>query len=295
MTTQELKCFLCVAERLNFSRAAEELYLTPPTVTHHIQKLEKELGAQLFYRDSKSVRLTAEGETFYLDAQEIIMKIEDAFSHLNNLQEQKQQLLRIGCTTAAETIFLSEPLTLFREKFPDADPRILLSDFSSLQRMMAEKHLDLVMGTRDMVPVQGDYHFTPLFPCKSCAVFCKNYEFRPQSEEVSLEELRPFPLLVLRLKSFPLRRDDCIEKFLNEKQTSQRIIRQEDPSAVITLAKSGYGIGILPQYAISKQAQNELNCIRIKESPSIEYGLIQRIGRVTDCMKNFVSILQKQT
>ena len=87
MNTQELKCFLRVAERMNFTRAAEELYLTPPTVTHHIQKLESELGVQLFQRDSKSVQLTLEGETFYQDAREIMMKIEAAFSHVNDPEQ----------------------------------------------------------------------------------------------------------------------------------------------------------------------------------------------------------------
>lgn len=73
MNTQELKCFLRVADRLNFTRAAQELYLTPPTVTHHIQRLEKELGVTLFIRDNKSVRLTAAGEIFYQEPQDILL------------------------------------------------------------------------------------------------------------------------------------------------------------------------------------------------------------------------------
>ena len=44
MNSQELKCFVVAADRLNFTRAAKELYVTPPTVTHHIQHLEEELG-----------------------------------------------------------------------------------------------------------------------------------------------------------------------------------------------------------------------------------------------------------
>lgn len=58
MNSQELKCFVVAADRLNFTRAAKELYVTPPTVTHHIQHLEEELGVKLFIRNSKSVQLT---------------------------------------------------------------------------------------------------------------------------------------------------------------------------------------------------------------------------------------------
>ena len=66
MNSQQLQCFIYVAERLNFTKAAEALYLSVPTVTHHIKSLEEELGIQLFYRSSRVVKLTENGEKFYL-------------------------------------------------------------------------------------------------------------------------------------------------------------------------------------------------------------------------------------
>ena len=45
MTTQQLECFIRVADKLNFTKAAQEMFLTTPTVTHHIKSLEEELGA----------------------------------------------------------------------------------------------------------------------------------------------------------------------------------------------------------------------------------------------------------
>ena len=47
MTTQQLECFIRVADKLNFTKAAQEMFLTTPTVTHHIKSLEEELGAHL--------------------------------------------------------------------------------------------------------------------------------------------------------------------------------------------------------------------------------------------------------
>ena len=61
MNTTQLECFLAVANCLNFSRAAEQLRLTQPAVSHQISTLEDELGVKLFKRTSKSVRLTQEG------------------------------------------------------------------------------------------------------------------------------------------------------------------------------------------------------------------------------------------
>lgn len=64
MNTQQLKCFLAVAEKLNYAKAAQELYLTQPTVTQQINSLEKELGVRLFYRTKHTVSLTQEGRSY---------------------------------------------------------------------------------------------------------------------------------------------------------------------------------------------------------------------------------------
>ena len=61
MHTAQLRCFLTVADTLNFARAAERLHITQPAVTQQIKALEKELGVRLFHRSTHSVRLTEEG------------------------------------------------------------------------------------------------------------------------------------------------------------------------------------------------------------------------------------------
>ena len=61
MNTTQLECFVEVANYLNFSKAAQQLRLSQPAVSHQINTLEDELGVKLFHRTSKSVRLTQEG------------------------------------------------------------------------------------------------------------------------------------------------------------------------------------------------------------------------------------------
>ena len=292
MNTQELKCFLRVAERMNFTRAAEELYLTPPTVTHHIQKLESELGVRLFQRDSKSVHLTLEGEAFYQDAREIMMNVEAAFSHLNDLRSSKHTLLRIGCITAQEASSLSAPLSLLREKAPAAEPRIIISDLSQQLRMLKEDHLDLVFGTRGMIADQSNLRFLSLYPCRSCAVFSQNYFSAPAGDEISLNELESYPLIALHPKNVPIQPDDPIEKFLTLKSHPLHIVRQEDASAVIALAASGYGIGILPEYVLSGVVRASMFYSHIRESPRIEYGIIYSAASRNPYITPFSSILK---
>lgn len=291
MNTQELKCFLRVAERMNFTRAAEELYLTPPTVTHHIQKLESELGVQLFQRDSKSVQLTLEGEIFYQDAREIIMKIEAAFSHVNDIKNSKHTFLRIGCITSQEVSVLSDSLSLLKKKFPCVEPRIIITDFTQAFRMLKEDHLDLVLGSRDMVLNQNDFQFHSLYSCRSCAIFSQEYSTIFSRNEVSLEDLSSYPLIALNPKNIPIQPNDAIERFLTTKTQPVHIIRQEDATAVITLAASGYGIGILPEYVLSNSVHTTVHYARIKESPCIEYGIIYHTSSKNPYITKFSTIL----
>ena len=291
VNTQELKCFLRVAERLNFTRAAEELYLTPPTVTHHIQKLESELGVQLFQRDSKSVQLTLEGEVFYQDAREIMMKIEAAFSHVNDVRKSKHTFLRIGCVTSQEVASLAAPLARLREKFPGVEPRIIIADFTQQLRMLKEDHLDLVLGSRDMVPKQEEFRFYALCSCRSCAVFSGKYAAALSGDEVSLETLSPYPLIALNPKNIPIQPCDAIENFLTGKARPVHIVRQEDAAAVVALAAGGYGIGILPEYVLSKSVRSGMCYARIKESPCIEYGIIYCTASKNPYIDKFSAIL----
>ena len=62
VTDFRLKVFRVAAERLSFTRAAEELFISQPAVTKHINELERQLGVPLFVRRSNSVFLTSEGE-----------------------------------------------------------------------------------------------------------------------------------------------------------------------------------------------------------------------------------------
>ena len=73
MNTFQLECFLSVANFLNFSKAAKSLNITQPAISHQINALETELGAKLFFRTSKNVRLTQAGHLFTQYAEEILL------------------------------------------------------------------------------------------------------------------------------------------------------------------------------------------------------------------------------
>lgn len=72
MNLRQLEAFIKVSDSKSFSKAAQELYLTQPTVSAHIQTLEKELKVRLFVRNTKTVKLSEDGKALYQYARQMI-------------------------------------------------------------------------------------------------------------------------------------------------------------------------------------------------------------------------------
>lgn len=97
MDVKQLVCYLAVAEHLNFSRAAEALYISQPALSHQIADLEHELGGALFYRDRRSVRLTPLGSALLEPAQRTVDSLEQVRSMARmGPAELRDKVLRLG-------------------------------------------------------------------------------------------------------------------------------------------------------------------------------------------------------
>ena len=72
MNIFQLSCFLAVANSLSFARAAEQMNISQPAITHQIKSLESELNVKLFHRSTRLVEITPEGQSFITDAKNIV-------------------------------------------------------------------------------------------------------------------------------------------------------------------------------------------------------------------------------
>ncbi len=293
MNSQELKCFVVAADRLNFTRAAKELYVTPPTVTHHIQHLEDELGVKLFIRDSKSVQLTTAGEIFYHDAHDILLRMEEIPNRLKAVKMNGQRILKIGCTMKQDTKVLTKALRLFHQENSMVSPRIYLDDYFQLVNRLVENQLDLIIGTKAMIQDRTECQFQKLFTCSMKALIPKEIAIIDQNI-ISINDLLDYSFITLRQKSIPKLKEDDLERFLSAKTREKNVIRQDDVEAVLALTLSGYGIGILPKYAFCKEDLDEtVQVVDIQESLEIDYGIIYLKKDRNLLIKEFIECFNK--
>ncbi len=96
MTFQQIRYFDAIVRTGSMSHAADQLFISQPSLSVSISNLEKELGVPLFERRGRSVTLTAEGEAFVPHAQQILQSVEEARIHMNALSQSAGHSLRLG-------------------------------------------------------------------------------------------------------------------------------------------------------------------------------------------------------
>ncbi|MGH3086070.1 MAG: LysR family transcriptional regulator, partial [Rubrobacteraceae bacterium] len=123
MLFRQMECFLAVARLGNLSRAAEEMFLTQPTLTARLKGLEEEVGDQLFARTSRGMRLTEAGKEFVPYAEKAIESFREGKRSLEELRGASGGRLVIGASPGVGTYALPGLL----ERFVGAYPQVSVS------------------------------------------------------------------------------------------------------------------------------------------------------------------------
>ncbi len=119
MELRHLRYFIAVAEELHFTRAAERLHIGQPPLSHAIQVLEADVGALLFVRTKRSVRMTEAGKLFLLDSRRILALSEQAADTARRAQRGEAGELRIGFTFSTPlTPLFATVINRYRQQFP---------------------------------------------------------------------------------------------------------------------------------------------------------------------------------
>lgn len=247
MNTQQLLCFVCVADRLNFTKAAEELFLSPPTVTHHIQTLEAELGTPLLIRNSKMVRLTEAGRGFYNDAKEILAKIEIAQKKLHDAAHTAVRLFHIGCTSSTELQYLKPPLRALGQKHPGFNPVVHIQDYFSLKKMFEAEQLDVMLCTRNMIRKLPGCEFHPVAEALLYAVLPADSALA-QKRELHYADLQDQRVLTLHPKLVPFEGSGRLRDWIIDHGLNHMDIHCESDRSGILLAECGYGVALFPEF-----------------------------------------------
>ncbi|MDO4477761.1 MAG: LysR family transcriptional regulator [Lachnospiraceae bacterium] len=180
MTLNQLRYF-CTASRCHsITKAAQELYVTQPTVSVAIRDLEIEFGVSLFYRKGNRLILTEEGEALYEKATYILQYCNDLQADHSSITRVRPPI-RIGIPPMLSTVFFPELLDAFNEVYPSVP--VMLEEYGSLRacNLVQEDTLDLALVNMELYNIDK---FNREVLAKDQIVFCvhKSHPLSGKSE-----------------------------------------------------------------------------------------------------------------
>ena len=193
ITDFRLKVFETVARRLNFTRAAEELFITQPAVTRHIKELERLLDARLFKREGRGIALTAEGVRLQVHSRRILKEYETLAEDMSSGRNTPVSgELSLGASSTMSQYVLPPLLALFNRHYPEIRIRLKSGNTEEIEQAVQDEavQLGIVEGTAR----RTDLHYLPFMEDE--IILAGGSHAAAPREGLSLPQLSHVPLIM---------------------------------------------------------------------------------------------------
>lgn len=265
MELTQVEAFLEVARTRSFTRAAQSLYLTQPTISSRIQLLEKELGCFLFERRSRGATLTDEGRAFLPFAERTLQALRDGREALVNSREATGGRLSIGAARNVGAYVLPPVLKAFRSRYPGVDLAIRTGRSSDVLQMLLNDEVQVGLGRtllhRDITSIH-------LYDEEIALFVHPEHPFAHEELGVTLFEVGREPLILYDPGSTYY---VIINRVCQEAGIAPRVTMQLDSiEATKKMIEQGLGVSLLPIASVQREMEaNTLVKVPIRQSERI--------------------------
>ena len=247
MEFHQLRYVCAVADTGNFSRAAERCQIAQPSLSQQILKLEDDLGAKLFDRLGRSVRVTDAGRAFIPHARAILEQMEAARSSVSDKNADLRGSITVGAIPTVAPYLMPSYTSDFAKKYPDAKLRIIEETTSVLVDGLRDLSIDvaiLALPLRHKDLELFAIRTEPLF-----AVLRKDHP-RASAESLALRDLRGEPFVMLR--DGHCFRDLSIGTCTRARVTPNIAFESGQFSSLLGMVAAGVGVSLIPEMAIDR-------------------------------------------
>lgn len=260
ISTEQMEYFLTVANQHSFSEAAKRLYVTQPTVTKWIQRLEKELGLQLFERNSRNVSLTAEGRLLYVRWLAVWNALQDSIDEAHKSYQSEQRNLSIGLRYGYDYTF-NNLLSDFQKQYPQITLAVSVIDYRELQERFNNREFDVVVTDswqkEDLRNAVGD-----VAPAEPLLLAVAKQDPLASRTVVGAKELRDHRFYAISRSASYNEYQHTVE-LLDSMQIQGRLAEQENIPSQQAAVRTGLGIAIADQLFF-KGNEREMSRIRFE-------------------------------
>jgi len=188
-----LQVFYTAAKRLNFTKAAAELFITQPAVTKHIHELEHHFKTKLFERSNNALLLTPAGETLLQHTELLITAYNTMEFEMSNLVNIHSGKLKLGASTTVAQYVIPPVLAAFHKKFTNIEVTLINNNTEQIELSLLNKEIEL--GIIEGRSKNKAIRYTPFLEDEIVLVSNLSHPLA-QKESIRPEDLRNIPLLL---------------------------------------------------------------------------------------------------
>ncbi|MEU2021764.1 LysR substrate-binding domain-containing protein [Streptomyces sp. NPDC016469] len=270
MQFQQLTYFVAVAEARHFTRAAEEVHVSQPSLSQQIRALENELGAELFSRARGNITLTDAGEALLPLARRILADADTARHEVQELAQLRRGRVRLGATPSVCTGLLPEVLRAFHDLHPGI--QLLLEEGGShdLVRELARGALDLALVVLPL-PAASPALTTVELLQEDLVVVSSAQRPRPgRAGRVRIADLEGEPLVMFR-HGYDLR-ELTVAACRAEGFEPSFTVEGGEMDAVLGFVRAGLGVAVVPHMVAARSGAD------LRATPLARPGLRRTIA-----------------
>ncbi len=285
MNLRDLKYLVSVAKERHFARAAKASFVSQPTLSMQIKKLEDELGVQIFERSQKSFLVTKVGKEILAKAENILREAEEIKNIARNSKDPFSGELRIAAFPTLASYFFPKILRKISKKFPKLKLFLVEEKTAVLLQKLQDGEIDAAFVA---LPIDAtDLEVRSIFSEPFLLAVPKNHDLA-KSKKIQAKNLKNQKLMLLEdghcMRSQALEVCEIVGAFEQQdfKASSLETLRQ--------MVEIGVGITLMPEIAIKKD--DKIAYLEIANAPKRTIGLVWRKSSAREVlMKDLVRLI----
>lgn len=271
MELRDLKAFMTVVEHGSFTKAASESFVSQPSLSKSIKKLEDTLHVELLNRSTRNVELTDAGSIVYKQGQKIMRSVHDLHNLLDDLMNIKTGSIKLGIPPLIGTLFFPEIARKFHQQYPEVHLELVERGAKMIGTLVENGDVDMGIV---VIPTDERKFSVQSFVEDQFFVFINESHLLAQQEHILLQDLQNETFIIFT-EEFTLH-DYVIKSCKSVGFTPIIGYKSSQWDLIVELVSSNLGVTLLP-YSVAAKLTNK----NVKIIPLFNFDMPWRLGVIT--------------
>lgn len=292
MLLRQIKYFIAIVEKGNFTEAAYSCGISQSAISQQIQTLEKDLGVQLLERKGRSFALTPAGDYFYSHARSLAGQADELVRETRRLGDDNELRLRIGYPISYGADELYKTVAWFSQVYPEVSISISRGNHEALYDMLRFSEADIILNDQRRA-FSEEYENYELLTCPMCIEIAENNQLSCK-EEIEINELRSLPCILVSSKDQQEKEQEYFSSTLGFGE-SFLFAGSLDEARLMAVSNNGYmPIDIAGRIQPSGSALRRIPVIRNNTPVTVKYCLFWKKLNSNYYIEEFADAFKRQ-